>query len=45
MFYDAVGDERRLRRHQAAMIASTQRFLDFTAIDVGPTTQQVIRPL
>ena len=43
VFYDAVGDERRLRRHQAAMIESTQRFLDFTAIDVIPTSQHVIR--
>ena len=45
VFYDAVGDERRLRRHQTAMIESTQRFLDFTAIDVIPTSQHVIRPV
>ena len=45
VFYDAVGDDDRLRRHQAAMIASTQRFLDFTAIDVIPTSQHVIRPV
>lgn len=45
VFYDAVGDERRLRRHQAAMIESTQRFLDFTAIDVIPTSQHVIKPV
>lgn len=43
VFYDAVGDAARLRRHQAAMIESTQRFLDFTAIDVIPTSQHVIR--
>jgi hypothetical protein len=43
VFYDAVGDTDRLRRHQAAMIASTQRFLDFTAIDVIPTSQHLIR--
>lgn len=42
-FYDAVGDDAGLRRHQAAMIESTQRFLDFTAIDVIPTSQHVIR--
>jgi hypothetical protein len=45
VFYDAVGDDERLRRHQASMIASTQRFLDFTAIDVIPTSQHVIRPV
>jgi hypothetical protein len=45
VFYDAVGDERRLRRHQTAMIESTQRFLDFTAIDVIPTSQHIIRPV
>jgi hypothetical protein len=45
VFYDAVGDDDRLRRHQAAMIASTQRFLDFTAIDVIPTSQHLIRAL
>jgi len=45
VFYDAVGDDERLRRHQAAMIASTQRFLDFTALDVIPTSQHVIRAL
>ena len=44
-FYDAVGDDDRLRRHQAAMIASTQRFLDFTAIDVIPTSQHVLRAM
>jgi hypothetical protein len=42
VFYDAVGDDERLRRHQDAMVASTQRFLDFTAIDVIPTSQHVI---
>ena len=42
-FYDAVGDDERLRRHQAAMIESTQRFLDFSAIDVIPTSQHVAR--
>lgn len=45
VFYDAVGDEQRLRRHQAAMIESTQRFLDFSTLDVIPTSQHVIRAL
>ena len=45
VFFDAVGDDDRLRRHQAAMIESTQRFLDFAAIDVIPTSQHVIQPV
>jgi hypothetical protein len=43
VFYDAVGDDELLRRNQRAMFASTQRFLDFAAIDVIPTSQYVVR--
>jgi EthD domain len=43
VFYDAVGDDDLLRRNQRAMFASTQRFLDFSAIDVIPTSQYVVR--
>jgi hypothetical protein len=42
-FFDAIGDDERLRRHQTAMFESTQRFLDFGAIDVIPTSQHVMR--
>ncbi len=45
VFFDAVGDDDRLRRHQAAMVASTSRFLDFAALDVLPTSRYVIRPV
>jgi hypothetical protein len=43
VFYDAVGDDELLRRNQRAMFASTQRFLDYAAIDVIPTSQYVVR--
>lgn len=43
VFYDAVGDDELLRRNQKAMFASTNRFLDFGAIDVIPTSQYVLR--
>ena len=38
-FYDAVGDDERLARHQREMIASVQRFIDLGSIDVVPTSR------
>jgi hypothetical protein len=37
-FYDAVGDDDRLRRHQRELFASVERFVDLAHIDVLPTT-------
>jgi hypothetical protein len=45
VFFAAVGDDDRLRENQQAMFESVQRFLDFTKIDVVPTSQYVIRPV
>lgn len=38
-FFDAVGDDERLREHGEAMVASTSRFLDFDRLDVVPTSR------
>ena len=45
VFFDAVGDDERLRHNQRAMFESVQRFLDFARMDVIPTSQYVIRPI
>lgn len=44
-FYDAVGDEDRFARHQAAMAKSCQRFIDFDKLDVVQTSQYVIKAI
>ena len=38
-FFDAIGDDDRLSRHQQEMFASVQRFIDLSAIDVIPTSR------
>jgi hypothetical protein len=45
VFFDAVGDEDRLRRHMEQMMESTQRFLDYSQLDVIPTSRYVLRPV
>lgn len=40
-FFDAVGDDDRLRDHGERMVASTSRFLDFARLDVIPTSRYV----
>lgn len=42
-FFDAPGDEERLRANQRAMFGSCARFLDVSTIDVLPTSQHVLR--
>jgi len=39
VFFDAVGDPERLARHGQIMLESVQRFIDFDAIDVIPTSR------
>ena len=39
VFYDAVGDPAKLEDHITRMMASCEAFLDFTAIDVIPTSE------
>lgn len=41
-FFDAVGDDDRLARHQREMFGSVQRFIDLTKIDVIPTSRYVM---
>ena len=43
VFFDAVGDDDRLGRHMEQMMESTQRFLDYSQLDVIPTSRYVIR--
>lgn len=38
-FFDAVGDEAKFRENLAAMMDSCGRFIDFTRIDIVPTSQ------
>jgi len=45
VFFDAVGDGERYRRHTAAMAESCARFIDFDKVDVIPTSQYVIKKL
>jgi len=44
-FYDAVGNEEKFQKNLAAMMESCGRFIDFSRIDVVPTSQYVINPL
>ncbi len=39
VFFDAVGDDERLARHQQEMFASVQRFIDLSRIEVIPTSR------
>jgi hypothetical protein len=41
VFFDAVGDDERLAKHQQEMLESVQRFLDLAAIEVIPTSRYV----
>jgi hypothetical protein len=41
-FYDAVGDDHKLRRNMRAMTKSAARFLDFDKIDVVPMSEYVL---
>ena len=43
VFFDAVGDEDRLATHMQEMMVSTQRFLDYSTLDVVPTSRYVLR--
>lgn len=43
VFFDAVGDDERLARHQQEMFDSVQRFIDLSKIDVLPTSRHVVR--
>lgn len=45
VFYDAVGDDARLKKHQDEMMASCQRFIDPSRLDVVPTSQYLVKPL
>lgn len=42
VFYDAVGDDDRLARHQREMFESVQRFVDLSMIDTVPTSRYVL---
>lgn len=42
VFFDAVGDDEKLTRHQVAMFESVQRFIDLSIIDVVPTSRYLI---
>jgi hypothetical protein len=42
VFFDAVGDDEKLARHQRQMFESVQRFIDLSIIDVVPTSRYVI---
>lgn len=42
VFFDAVGDDEKLTRHQVAMFESVQRFIDLSIIDVVPTSRYVL---
>lgn len=44
VFYDAVGDDERLARHQRELFASVQRFIDLATIDVLPTSRYDLNP-
>lgn len=44
-FFDAVGDDERLARHQALMFESVQRFIDLSKIEVVPTSRYVVQPV
>jgi len=43
VFFDAVGDEEKYRRHTTAMMQSCARFIDLDEVDVIPTSQYVIK--
>ena len=43
-FFDAVGDDAKLAQNQRLMAESCNRFIDFTTIDVVPTSQYLIKP-
>ncbi len=43
VFFDAVGDDERLAKHQQEMLESVQRFVDLAAIEVITTSRYVMR--
>lgn len=42
VFFDAVGDDEKLARHQREMFESVQRFIDLSIIDVVPTSRYLL---
>ncbi|CAB1367651.1 EthD domain-containing protein [Denitratisoma oestradiolicum] len=44
-FYDAVGDDGKLKRNVDAMMESCARFIDMNSIDVVVTSQYLVKPL
>jgi hypothetical protein len=44
VFFDAVGDDSRLKANAEALMASVQAFLDFDLIDVVPTSEYTVSP-
>lgn len=42
VFFDAVGDDDKLARHQRAMFESVQRFIDLSILDVVPTSRYLV---
>ena len=42
VFFDAVGDDERLARHQTQMFESVQRFIDLSKIEVIPTSRYLL---
>ena len=43
VFFDAVGDDERLKANADALMASVMAFLDFDLIDVVPTSEYTVR--
>jgi hypothetical protein len=44
VFFDAVGDDERLKANADALMASVMAFLDFDLIDVVPTSEYAVLP-
>jgi hypothetical protein len=44
VFFDAVGDDERLKSNADALMASVMAFLDFDLIDVVPTSEYTVLP-
>ena len=43
VFYDAVGDEEKFKRHEQQMMESCIRFIDFDKIDRIPTSEYIMK--
>jgi hypothetical protein len=44
VFFDAIGDDERLKANADALMASVMAFLDFDLIDVVPTSEYSVQP-